>query len=129
MENLQDIIIQVKDGQLDAIEIYGELKMRVKDLTSAINEIEPIVYEEAEKHGTEFTHKGLQYRLRKGATRYTFNHIPEHQQMTKQLKDYEQLIKQATIAQGKITNHTPDGEEIPLARVTVAKDSIVVSKT
>jgi hypothetical protein len=128
IEQIQTQVNEVLEGNIDALQTYGELKELETVLKLALEQVYEVAISEAEKEDKTFQHAGFRFERRNGATRYSFKHIPQWNDLTNQVRDFEATCKAALKVQGKIQTATNDGEEVPLPIVTVSKDSLIVKR-
>ncbi len=126
INEIEKTVSEVNDGTKDALQAYGELKDLETILKQAVQEVYEIAVGEASKYEKTFHHLGFKFELRNGATRYSFKHIPEWNNLNEQVKDFEATSKAALKMQGKIQMASNEGEDIALPIVTVSKDSLIV---
>ena len=118
---------QAVNGEIDPLIAYGQAKQMKSENDAALAEIEALALDEASKYEKSFEMHGFKFERRNGATRYSFKHIPQWNELTKEVKNFESKSKQALKAmESGIQTADENGEEIPLPEVTHSKDSLVV---
>ena len=129
-DEVAHLLTEVEEGNINALEVYANFK-RSKDLIDeAIKQVEPSAQREAELYSEKsFTQSGFIFEKRNGATRYSFNHIPEIVELKQQLKFAESKYKHAFLSQQKgLLTASEDGEEMIMPKVSYSKDSLIVKK-
>ena len=124
------LLTQVEEGNINALAVYAIFKHSKDLIEEAIKQIEPSVQREAELYSEKsFQESGFTFEKRNGATRYSYNHIPEIQGLKKELKDLEAKYKHAFLSKQRgLLAATEDGEELILPKVSYSKDSLIVKK-
>ena len=124
------LLNQVEEGNINALSVYAIFKQSKDLIEEALKQIEPSVQREAELYSEKtFTESGFTFEKRNGATRYSYNHIPEILEVKKELKDLEAKYKHAFLSKQKgLLAATEDGEELIMPKVTYSKDSVIVKK-
>lgn len=119
---------KVEDGDISALTAYANIKKLESEIVSVKKQIEPLALDEAINYGEKsFTHDGVKFEIRNGATRYNYKGISAWSEKQKELKTIEERSKQAFIAKQKgILTATEDGEEIELPEVNYSKNSLIV---
>jgi hypothetical protein len=124
--HFNDIANNVIQGMTDPLIAYAELKQFKREIDQALKDIEPIALEESDKYGKSFELHGIKFERRNGATRYDFKHIEQWQMMHQELKNFEMQSKQALAAMKHGANYIDEnGEQIPVPKITYAKDSLI----
>ena len=129
-DEVAHLLTEVEEGNINALEVYANFK-RSKDLIDeAIKQVEPSAHREADLYSEKsFTQSGFIFEKRNGATRYSFNHIPEIVELKQQLKFAESKYKHAFLSQQKgLLTASEDGEEMIMPKVSYSKDSLIVKK-
>ena len=127
-DEVAHLLTEVEEGNINALEVYANFK-RSKDLIDeAIKQVEPSAHREADLYSEKsFTQSGFIFEKRNGATRYSFNHIPEIVELKQQLKFAESKYKHAFLSQQKgLLTASEDGEEMIMPKVSYSKDSLIV---
>jgi len=115
------------NGEMSPLVAYGQAKQMKSENDAALAEIEALALEESELYEKSFEIQGFKFERRNGATRYSFKHIPQWNDLQKSVKDFEEMSKQALRAgANKMQVADENGEEVPLPIVTHSKDSLIV---
>ncbi len=115
------------NGEMSPLVAYGQAKQMKAENDAALAEIEALALEEAELYEKNFELQGFKFERRNGATRYSFKHIPQWNELQQSVKDFEAMSKQALKAgANRMQVADENGEEIPLPKVTHSKDSLIV---
>ena len=123
-----NLLTEVEEGNQRALITYAELKKCANLFTEAYKQIEPIAQQEAAHYPDKsFAEGGYIFEKRNGATRYSYNHIPEVADLKQRLKDTEAKYKTAYLSKQKgLLTASADGEEIILPKVSYSKDSLII---
>ncbi len=127
---IANLVTLAEEGEINPLNVYATLK-QLKDLTElAIKQVEPLAKNSSEMYPERtFEHEGFIFEKRTGATRYSFNHIPEIFELKQQLKFAEAKYKHAYLSKEKgLLTASEDGEELVLPKVSYSKDSLIVKK-
>ena len=85
-----DIVQEVKDGNVDALKAFVELKRKEKEVKAALSEIKDLALEEAAKYGAKtFDAFGVVVEMRSGGGRWDYKHLdwwPEFQTKQEEAK-------------------------------------------
>lgn len=129
MRDPNELIHEVEEGNLDALDVFIQLKEKEKEIKAALNEIEDQAMVEAAKHGKTSEHNGYQVQLKDGSRKYDFKGCPSWVEAEKRKKEIEEQLKAALQARERnILIATEDGEDIELPRITYSKSSITITK-
>ena len=122
------LLTQAEEGNINPLDVYAIFKQSKLLIDEAIAQIEPLAQREAEMYSEKsFEQSGFTFEKRNGATRYSFNHIPEIFEIKQQLKFAEAKYKHAYLSQQKgLLTASEDGEEMVMPKVTYSKDSLIV---
>jgi len=116
----------VLDGAVDPLEHYVYLKALKKKIDNSISMIQNSVIDEAKKYPEKsFEHLGFNFELRNGKSTYQFDHIDLWKDKKTELKRLEEISK-ASLKNGSVAIDSDTGEEIPPAKVSFSKDSLIV---
>lgn len=126
--NTEQIIEQVDNGYMTALDAYILLETRKKELEEVISSVKEDAIEEARKLGTD--NGAVTYRdvkLQKVASRasYSYTHIPSWIDKKSELQNIEELAKLAA-KHGKPQADPDSGEVIPPAIVTYSKEGLSI---
>lgn len=126
--NTEQIIEQVNNGYMTALDAYILLDTQKKQLEEAISSVKEDAVEEARKLGTDngtVTYRDV--KLQKVASRasYSYSHIPTWIDRKSELQNVEELAKLAA-KYGKPQADPDTGEFIPPAIVTYSKEGLSV---
>ena len=117
-------------GLKPALTLYGELKQLKDEVESAIKKIMPDVIDEASKNEKTFTFSGFTFEQRTGGPVYDFKEVPGWEEAKASLQLIEHMSKEAyKMYANKVDLVTPDGEVVPLPKVTYKSDSLIVKKS
>lgn len=117
----------VIDGELNALEIYAQLKLAEKAVKTALDAVYAFAAEEADPYEKTFEKHGYTFEKRVGGASYNYKGIPAWCDKQVELKAIEERAKLAYSAYAKGQNLvSDDGEVSELPEVTYRKDSIVV---
>lgn len=118
--DFNEIIKQVKDGELNSLSIYVDLKRFEKGLKDALDTIKPFAEEEASKYPEKtFKAFGATIEKKSGASRWDYSGVSEWVATKERLKQIE------TIAQ--VGGMDESGNEIQRAFKVPGKDTIAIS--
>ena len=128
MKAISNKVKAAEEGTKNALIIYAELKALLDETKAAVDAVQPLAMEEAEKHGEKaFEFKGFKFERRNGRATYSFKNIPEWNEKKLQLQEVEKRAKAALAAANKnILTATEDGEEVIFPEVSYSKDVLVV---
>ena len=123
---ISDKIVNIQEGEeLGALELYHCLNKLQKSIKSLQDEVKTNAIIEI---GNDVVLKGYDVKMKAGATRYIFKDIQAHKELTRQIKDFEAVSKQAYLSVTKgIQVASEDGEEIELPTVVRNADSISIT--
>lgn len=123
---ISEKIVNIQEGEeSNALELYHELNKLEKQIKSFKDEVKPNAIIEI---GNGYELSGYDVKMKAGATRYVFKDIQRHQELTKQVKDFEAQSKQAYLSiQKGMQVASEDGEEIELPTVLRNADSISIT--
>jgi hypothetical protein len=125
-ETISEAVVRVQEGMSDPLEIYAYLKDLEKHLKISIDNVKEHALTEAEKFEDKtFEHLGLNFELRNGKSTYKFDHIDLWKDKKAELKRLEDIAK-ASLKNGSVAIDSDTGEEIPPAKVSFSKDSLIV---
>jgi hypothetical protein len=118
----------IEGGDINALDIYGELKQYIKRLQEIEEKMKVFALQEAEQYGTEaFEHGDFRYQLRKGGAMYDYSVIAEWKEMKDSMKEIEEQAKQAfLLSRSGAFLVGEDGDVAELPRVTYKSDSLTV---
>ena len=124
------LLTEVEEGNISALDVYAIFKQSKDLIDEAIKQVEVSAQREAEMYSEKtFSQSGFVFEKRNGATRYSFNHIPEIAKLKQDLKFAETKYKHAFLSKQKgLLTASEDGEEIILPKVSYSKDSLIVKK-
>ena len=130
-EEVAHLITEVEEGNTRALKTYAQLKKCAELFTEAYKQIEPLAQNEASDYADKtFSENGFIFEKRNGATRYSYNHIPEVFVLKQKLKETEAKYKHAFLSTQKgLMPISEDGEELMLPKVSYSKDSLIVKKS
>jgi len=123
---ISEKIVNIQEGEeLGALELYHVLNKLQKSIKSLQEEVKTNAIVEI---GNDVVLKGYDVKMKNGATRYIFTGIKRHQELQKQVKDFEAMSKQAYLSMQKgMQVASEDGEEIELPKVMRNADSISIT--
>ncbi len=128
IDKVRDIAIEATDGGRDPIAAYLELHRLKTALEESMELCKQAAMPEVSKYGKEgYSADGVNIVVRPGQSRWKFDGVVLHKELSKQLKDVEELAKAAAKTGASIAN--PDGVLIEPALQTFTADSLVVTKT
>lgn len=130
-EYLVDLVERVQEGKESPLKALAELRMLSKMVTSAIEDIEPSAFKEAESYSEKtFNVFGFKFEVKQGSRRYDYKHIKEWSDLSAKIKEREALYKMAANAYEKGTQIFDEetGEQIPVPKVTYTKASISITE-
>lgn len=115
----RELVKQVKEGEINALSIYVDLKRYEKELSEALKEIQDFAITEAEKYeGKSFKAFGALIEKKSGASRWDYSEVKEWLLAKERLKQIE------TIAQ--VGGMDESGNEIQRAFKVPGKDTIAI---
>jgi len=125
------LLNQVEEGNINPLDVYAIFKQSKLLIDEAIAQVEPLAQREAEMYSEKsFEQSGFTFEKRNGATRYSYNHIPEVFVLKQKLKETEAKYKHAFLSTQKgLMPISEDGEELILPKVSYSKDSLIVKKS
>jgi len=127
---IQKLHEQAFAGDMNPLQAYGQAKHILDGYTKLVEDLKEYAQDEAEKYPKQFEEFGFKFEKRNGATRYDFKHIDKWKDLTANVKDFEDMCKQALKAGEKgLQIADEDGEIIPLPKVTIGKDVLIVKKS
>jgi len=130
-EHLNDLAMQVSEGEADAMETYGIIQTLRKTLESIEKGIKAEAIESALRHSAdkgEVNYKGFKFKFAQGRRMFKFDHISSWKSANDTLKDIEEMAKAAASkGSGEYVNQET-GEVIEPAIVSYAAASLSVSK-
>jgi hypothetical protein len=117
--DFKDIVKQVKEGDLNALSIYVDLKRYENELTDALSQIKDFALDEASKYPEKtFKAFGAIIEKKSGASRWDYSQVTEWNLAKERLKQIE------TIAQ--VGGMDDSGNEIQRAFKVPGKDTIAI---
>jgi len=124
------LLTQAEEGNINPLDVYAIFKQSKLLIDEAIAKVEPLAHREAEMYTERsFEQSGFTFEKRNGATRYSYNHIPEIFELNQKLKYAQTKYKHAFLSQQKgLLTASKDGEEMIMPKVTYSKDSLIVKK-
>ena len=129
-QQLSATIQGVIDGDVNPLEVYGNLKMLEKHLKKCIDEIKEEVFCEADKWNDKtFEESGFKFTKTDGRAMYDFKGLPIWEQKKSEIKEIEAMAKASAQNQMKFKTAlvTEDGEVIEPCKITYTSPSIAVS--
>jgi len=109
----------VEQGDVSPLNALISLKHMEETIKMANKKLKELALDEASLYGSEakqMTIYGAEIQVRNGATRWSFDHIPEYNEKKQQLKDLESRYKQSYhMAQKGDMMISGDGEVVPQA--------------
>jgi hypothetical protein len=91
---IDNILQQVRDGELSPLDAYIELKSIVEACEDGLKEIKDLALIEAEKFKGQ-QYKGFTIDVRSAGGRYTYDHLPEWVSLKEKMKDIEKMSQAA----------------------------------
>jgi hypothetical protein len=127
---LVDFLNRIEDGEVNALEGFAQLKYLEELYKKAKLQVEPLAWEEAEKHPDKsFSQGGYIFEKRNGGHSFVYKHIPEWQEKQAALKEVEERYKRAFEAKQKgLMVASEDAEDMIMPEITHRKSSLVVKK-
>lgn len=128
LEELDQIIQDVKNGNESALKAYAVLKKAEDSIKTMIEEVKEQALSEAAQHPEKtFSDHGYIFERRNGSARYSFKHIEQWNNLKEEIKQLETRSKTAYSNYNKgMMTATTDGEEIELPVVTYSSDVLIV---
>jgi len=124
---INEIINQVREGLINPLEAYIQLKSIEADLKTALPLINDEAVEEAKKHALKsFKFKGAEITLKSNPGTWDFKSIDSWRLQKEKLKEVEESAKIAYQTKGKSVQFDMNGEEIQPAQYTPGRDNISV---
>lgn len=115
----KEIVRQVKEGEINALSIYVDLKRYEKELSEALKEIQDFAIEEANKYPEKsFKAFGAMIEKKSGASRWDYSEVREWNLAKERIKQIE------TIAQ--VGGMDDSGNEIQRAFKVPGKETIAI---
>ena len=127
-DEVAHLLNQAEEGNINPLDVYAIFKQSKILIEEAIAQVEPLAHREAEIYPERtFEQSGFTFEKRNGATRYSYNHIPEIFELNQKLKYAQAKYKHAYLSQQKVLlTASNDGEELVLPKVSYSKDSLIV---
>lgn len=121
---------EFQNGELDALDLYIELKKIEKFLEEKIQQVSPDALDSAEQYGKgEHVRNGVVFGVRGGAGHWDFKHVPEWTHKKTELEKIETSLKSiyqyAQNNPGQMAN-TETGEIPILPNYNKGKDSLIL---
>lgn len=116
-------------GDINPLEAYAQAKHLLDQYTKLVDDLKEYAQDEAEKYPKQFEDFGFKFEKRSGRTMYDFKHIDKWKDLTKNVKDFEDVCKQALKAMeqgGTIIDE--DGCVVEPPKVTYTKDVLIIKK-
>lgn len=127
MDVCAKIADSVKDGTVNALDAFADLKAIIAAATDAMKEVEPLALEEAQKYPKTFEYHNLTFTRTEGRRMYKYDHIPEWKAVKATLTSIEQEAKDAADQQAKGNVIAgDDGVVKDAAIITFTKSSLSV---
>jgi hypothetical protein len=130
IEEIAEIVEAVEDGHRSALEAYAYFDTVIKQISSAQKQIKQLAFDEAEQEPEKsFIAHGYEIQKRGGGMSYSFKNIPKHEEMKRQITEYEALLKNAFKifqSSGKTVIDEETGEIVPLCEATPKADSLII---
>tara|TARA_R110002020_G_scaffold328548_1_gene544468 strand:- start:789 stop:1232 length:444 start_codon:yes stop_codon:yes gene_type:complete len=129
-DEVTHLLTQAEEGNINPLDVYAIFKQSKILIDEAIEQVEPLAQSEAIKYPERtFEQSGFTFEKRNGATRYSYDHIPEIFELNQKLKYAQAKYKHAYLSQQKgLLTASKDGEEMIMPKVTYSKDSLIVKK-
>lgn len=122
---LRDAVLSEESNALSA---YVALKEMEKDLSVILKQIQPLALNEAKTYDeASFSAYGAKISVKKGAGRWSFNHIPQWESAKEALKEVEEKAKAAYNSQGFGLIVGEDGDVIEPAHYKEGDEQISVT--
>ena len=128
IEQLSDTMLEVGGGNYCPLQFHIELKELADVIKNFQDQIKPLALTEASKWDKQ-VYCGYEITRKAGAGRYSYDHIPQVQELKNALKEREKLHQQAykTMHMGLFLNEQT-GEVYEPAHYTQNEDSIMLKK-
>jgi len=129
-QEVAHLLTELEEGNETALITYANLK-KCKDLfDEAIKQVEDLAIQEADGYAEKsFSEFGFIFEKRNGSTRFSYSHIPGVIKLKDEIKEIEQISKQAYLASQKgMLVADENGEPIELPKVTYTKDVLIVKE-
>jgi hypothetical protein len=129
-QQLSASVQSVIDGEINPLEVYGNLKMLEKHLAKCIDEIKECVFIEADKWSDKtFEDAGFKFTKTDGRALYDFKGLSMWEKTKSELKKIEDMAKASAQNQLKFKTAlvTEDGEVIEPCKITYTSPSVSVS--
>jgi hypothetical protein len=116
---------EVLGGNVNEFDAFIYLREIKKTLDDLIDQIKDKAVEEAEKYKGQ-TYKGYRVDIQNLGGRYSYSHIPEYNDIVKNLKAIEFGAKEAYLMsqKGKMVMDELTGEVLPMAQYKAGTDTI-----
>lgn len=127
-KQITDLVEQVKNGEIDGLKAYIELKRLEKTLSESIKTVQEFALTEAAKYGQKtFEFHNAKIELKSGAGTWKFDSYEKYNSVKTQLKSIEENMKAAYNASQKMQTVVDEsGEIIPPAQYIAGKDTLAV---
>ena len=123
-----DTVQKVVDGEVDALEIYAQLKDFEKHFKDCLAVVQEDAIKDAERYGEKsFDHSGFKFELREGRRTYDFKHIPEWVDVKNKLKEIENDAKTSASMNGTFVKE--GGEVVEPCIIKYSAPSLIVKQT
>ena len=128
-ETLAEWVQKVEEGNMSALTAYMACRVIEKDVKECMKQIEPLALGELSDHNGKLEQGDIVIEARSSAGRWKFTD-DAHAELKQQLKDAEELRKQAhkLHLKGSEVIDPETGEIVPPADYTPGKESIFISK-
>lgn len=127
VKHIQDLSLSVENGHADAADTYAHLYNIKKALDECMAMVKESAVDEVKKYGKEGVVKmGLLLTTKAAAGRWNYSGVAVHSDLSKKLKQVEELAQAAYRTGASIAND--DGELITPATYLAGADTVVCTK-
>lgn len=127
-EYFTNLVVAVKEGNLNALEVFARVKDLEKLSADTKKQIEADAMIEAENHGSKtFSFAGYKFTKTEGRRMIDYTNIPEYAELKARMKVLEEKHKNALDSKGVLVDEGT-GEIIEKPLVTYSKSSLSSSK-
>jgi len=124
---IEKIISQVREGVLNPLDAYIQLKSIESQAKEALILLADEALVESKKYGEKsFTYKNAKVTVKSNAGTWDFKHINGWVSVAEKKKEFEEAAKMAYKTKGKSIQFDMNGEEIEAAKYMAGRDGISV---
>jgi DNA mismatch repair ATPase MutL len=128
MINYIKLVEDAENGEESPFKAMAILQELQKEIKECMDQIKPIVIQEAAKYDKTFEKDGFKIEQRNGRRTWNYKGIPEWMQKEKEKKEIEETAKEmySLYEKGKLVVDQETGEMPSLPEVTYSEDVVVI---